>query len=113
MDIPLLMRAEHTDPMSALLNSLLVESVSRIRDDHSRGKDLGSAWGRAGVRVSDEVTPAELGRSLARIEMKLDRAIDDHELRLRRLERWMWTAMGFGAVGAASGFGALMKAISG
>lgn len=105
--------AEHTDAMSAPLDGLLVESVSRLRDDHSRGGGLSPAWRRAGFKVSDEVTPAELGRSLARIEMKLDRAIDDHELRLRRLERWMWTAMGFGAVGAASGFGALMKAISG
>jgi hypothetical protein len=37
-----------------------------------------------------EMTTGELGRWLQRIESKLDRAIDDHERRLRSVERWMY-----------------------
>lgn len=63
--------------------------------------------------VSGEVTPAELARSIARIEGKIDRALDDHEKRLRTVERWMWTVLGLSAAGAASGFTALIKSIGG
>lgn len=93
---------------------LSVESWSRFREDRSHGvatvKDP-YFWEGEGL-VSGDITPAELGRSLLRIESKLDRAIDDHEQRVRRLERWMWTAMGFGGVGALSGLTALLKAIA-
>lgn len=61
----------------------------------------------------DEVTNAELSRSLVRIETKLDRATDDHELRLRRVERVMYVALGLAAAGATSGLGALITAIGG
>lgn len=37
-----------------------------------------------------DVTNAEMGRWLARIEAKLDKAIDDHEHRLRTVERWVY-----------------------
>lgn len=37
-----------------------------------------------------EMTNGELGRWLSRIESKLDRAMDDHERRLRSVERWMY-----------------------
>lgn len=37
-----------------------------------------------------DMTNGELGRWLQRIESKLDRAIDDHEKRLRSVERWMY-----------------------
>lgn len=37
-----------------------------------------------------DMTNGELGRWLVRIESKLDRAIDDHEKRLRSVERWMY-----------------------
>jgi hypothetical protein len=56
----------------------------------------------------DEVTNSELSRSLVRIESKLDRATDDHEQRLRRVERWMWTALGVSGVGGVTGVGAFL-----
>lgn len=37
-----------------------------------------------------DITNAEMGRWLARIEAKLDKAIDDHERRLRQVERWVY-----------------------
>lgn len=57
--------------------------------------------------MDDLLSTGELTRSLARIERKLDEVTSDHEKRLRAVERWMWTAMGFGGVGAASGIAAL------
>jgi hypothetical protein len=61
---------------------------------------------------SEDVSTAELARSLQRIEQKLDRVTDDHEQRLRRLERWMWTAVGLSAAGAVSGFLSLFDKMS-
>ena len=58
--------------------------------------------------MTDDVTMAELARSMQRIESKLDQAIGDHEKRLRRLEQWVWTAAGAGGVGALSGISALL-----
>lgn len=82
--------------------------------------DIASDWWMDFPMSDADVTPAVLGariaelvRSIARIEGKIDRVTDDHEQRLRRLERWMWTTTGLGAVGAASGFGALLTSISG
>lgn len=37
-----------------------------------------------------DITNAEMGRWLERIEAKLDKAIDDHERRLRQVERWVY-----------------------
>lgn len=59
------------------------------------------------------MTNAELRRSLARIESKLDRVTDDHEVRLRKVERWVWTSVGLAAAGATSGVGALFSALGG
>ena len=61
--------------------------------------------------MSEPVTNAELSRSLVRIESKLDRATDDHELRIRRLERYMYTAVGLALAGAASGVTGLLTVI--
>jgi len=37
-----------------------------------------------------EPTLGEIARTVERVESKLDRAIDDHEMRLRRAERWIY-----------------------
>lgn len=60
-----------------------------------------------------EVTNAELSRSLIRIESKLDKVTEDHEVRLRRVERVMYLAIGLGTAGITSGLGALMSALGG
>lgn len=63
--------------------------------------------------MPEEVTNSELSRSLVRIEAKLDRATDDHEMRLRRIERYVYVSLGLAGAGAASGLGALMSAALG
>ena len=61
----------------------------------------------------------EIARSLDRIERNIEtfkvemkaemgKVTDDHERRIRLVERWMWTAMGAGLVGAGSGLAALL-----
>ena len=52
---------------------------------------------------------AEIGRTVVRLELKLDRMTDDHERRLRFLERAVWVAAGLGGAGSASGIGALLQ----
>lgn len=56
----------------------------------------------------EEVTTGELARSLQRIEGKLDQVTSDHEQRLRRVERWMWTTMALSIAGGASGLASLL-----
>jgi predicted component of type VI protein secretion system len=63
------------------------------------------------VRIDDVMSSGEMARSLHRIETKLDRAIDDHEQRLRRVERWMWTSLGLASLGAAGGVSAALRAL--
>jgi len=63
--------------------------------------------------VAEDVSNAELSRSLVRIESKLDRETDDHELRIRRVERYVYVALGLATAGAASGIGTLISAIGG
>ncbi len=60
------------------------------------------------MTTTEEMTIGELGRTIARIEVKLERLVYDHEKRLRTLERWMWGAAGTGAVGAATGAAAFL-----
>ncbi|MGH8950150.1 MAG: hypothetical protein ACRDX9_01885 [Acidimicrobiia bacterium] len=38
----------------------------------------------------EDVTLGELRRTLARIELRQEDVIRDHELRLRRVERWVY-----------------------
>jgi hypothetical protein len=52
---------------------------------------------------------------LARIETKLDQALtqhSDHETRIRKLERALWTAAGFAAAGGGA-VGALVSNLMG
>lgn len=61
----------------------------------------------------NDITNAELGRLLSRLEAKLDRLADDHESRLRRLEQAVWAATGVGGAGIASGVAALVQGVLG
>lgn len=60
-----------------------------------------------------EVTNAELARLLVRIESKLDKVAEDHETRIRRIERFAYVSLGLAGAGATSGVGALLAAIGG
>lgn len=55
------------------------------------------------------MTIAELGRLILRVEQKLDRVTDDHEGRLRNLEKAVWVATGLGGAAIASSIGALLN----
>lgn len=58
--------------------------------------------------MSEEiVSNAELARLIVRMEQSLDRLSQDHEDRLRRLERILWTMTGIASAGALSGISAL------
>ncbi|HEX6969407.1 MAG TPA: hypothetical protein VF174_11450 [Micromonosporaceae bacterium] len=61
----------------------------------------------------DEISNAELSRWLTRVEAKLDKALEDHERRLRRLERLSYVGMGVAAAGGLSGVSALLSAAGG
>jgi hypothetical protein len=66
--------------------------------------------------VAATVTDEQLAATLARIEAKLDRAIDDHadhEQRIRKLEQVIWRATGAAAVVSATGAALLTKLIGG
>jgi hypothetical protein len=56
-------------------------------------------------------TELRLGRSLTRIEFKLDSLSEDHEGCLRRTERILYVALGVAAAGAMSGIGTLISAL--
>lgn len=61
--------------------------------------------------MAEEVTNAELGRSLVRIESKLDKVSEDHEQRIRRTERFLYVALGMAGAGTTSGMSALIAAL--
>lgn len=63
--------------------------------------------------MPEEVTNSELSRSLIRIESKLDLVTGDHEVRLRRLEKYVYVSLGLAVAGATSGVGALISALGG
>jgi hypothetical protein len=65
------------------------------------------------MAVHDEVTNSELSRSLARIESKLDGVAQDHEKRLRNVERMLYITLGLASAGATSGIGAFVSAMAG
>lgn len=59
--------------------------------------------------MSDEVVSnAELARLIVRMEQKVEHVYTDHEVRLRRLERIIWTMSGLAGAGAATGASALL-----
>lgn len=43
-----------------------------------------------GMHASSEVTMGEVQRTLSRMDQRMERVIDDHEARLRRVEKWMY-----------------------
>ncbi len=61
----------------------------------------------------DEVTTGELGRSLKRVEDKLDKALGDHEQRLRRIERMTYVALGIAMAGGITGVGSFISVAGG
>jgi hypothetical protein len=65
-----------------------------------------------GSGMSEEPTMAEIGRTMMRLEQKLDRTVDDHEGRLRHLERAVWIATGLGGAAMASAMGTLFQVLA-
>jgi hypothetical protein len=63
--------------------------------------------------VQYEPSNAELGRSLTRIEGKLDKVTEDHEGRLRRVERTLYVTLGLAGAGVTSGVGSFIAALFG
>lgn len=63
--------------------------------------------------MTDEggLTLSEIGRTVMRLESKLDRSLDDHEKRLRYLERAVWVATGLGGAALASAIGTLVQVV--
>lgn len=59
--------------------------------------------------IEDDVTLGELGRSLARIEAKVDTVTGDHEKRLRNVEKWMYALPPTIAVAIASVIAAIVN----
>lgn len=55
----------------------------------------------------DEMTHGELSRWLERVEGKLDKQLDDHETRLRKVEKFMYVATGLSAA-LGSGIGSFV-----
>ena len=39
---------------------------------------------------SEDFTMGEISRTMTRMDARMERVIDDHEARLRRVERWMY-----------------------
>ena len=58
-----------------------------------------------------EPTNAELARSLSRIEVKIDKVSDDHESRLRKVEKAVYMSLGLAGAGVASGIGTFITSI--
>lgn len=56
---------------------------------------------------------ASIERQLQRIERKLDKAIDDHEGRIRKLERSLYVSGGIAMAGGATGVVSVLNIIFG
>jgi hypothetical protein len=61
----------------------------------------------------DEVSNAELARWMMRVEAKIDLLAQDHEDRLRALEKAVWIATGLGGAALTSGVGAIVQGLVG
>lgn len=55
----------------------------------------------------------DIQAQLARIEAKLDKITDDHEMRIRKLERVVYTAFGLAVAGAGAGGTSLLNTLLG
>jgi hypothetical protein len=62
---------------------------------------------------NEAVTNEELSRSLTRIEGKLDKVADDHEKRLRSVERTLYITLGLASAGVTSGVGTFVASMVG
>lgn len=51
---------------------------------------------------------ADIALFKAEMKAEMGKVTDDHEKRLRTVERWMWTALGASLVGAGSGIWSLL-----
>lgn len=60
--------------------------------------------------MNDSTTIAEIARTLNRLEGKVDKITDDHELRLRRVERWVYSVPPTLLLASASIVAAIFKA---
>ncbi len=58
---------------------------------------------------NEDVTLGEIGRTLVRIEQRLDKLGDDHETRLRRVEKWVYAVPPTLILAAASVIAAITK----
>lgn len=65
-----------------------------------------------GDSMSEELTMAEIGRTMMRLEQKLDHHLGDLEGRVRYLERAVWVATGLGGAALSSAIGTLFLAVT-
>lgn len=56
----------------------------------------------------DEISNAELARWMHRIEQALAKIVDDHEQRLRTVERRLWIMTGVASAGVVTSVGAVL-----
>ena len=63
--------------------------------------------------TDDEVTIGEVVRRLGNIESKMDKILDDHESRLRRVERGTYVALGVAVAAGMTGAGSILSAAGG
>jgi hypothetical protein len=59
--------------------------------------------------MTSDLTLGEIGRTVVRVEAKVDHALNDHESRLRRLEGWMYALPISMVVAAVSTAVAILK----
>lgn len=59
--------------------------------------------------VTQDPTLGEILRGVHRLESKVDKVTDDHEIRLRKVERWVWAMPPTLLAAAASLAAAVLK----
>jgi hypothetical protein len=54
------------------------------------GEEMSMRRAESAAMSGDDVTLGELRRTLGRIELRQESVVQDHEARLRRVERWVY-----------------------